>query len=116
MDLIVADSKEEIITSVEQDGVMYREEWNRRRSCLTPCSSCGLIHFNYMLTTWIYFVNKFDYEVLIPDLDALKMDGDTIIILPEHVIKILDKLVELRKLREQKRATVDEDESMATDS
>ncbi|KAF0896355.1 hypothetical protein E2562_021889 [Oryza meyeriana var. granulata] len=56
-----------------------------------------------MVGAWIYGLDEFDSEVFLPDLDNVQMDG-AIILLPEHVIKILDDLAESSK---QKAAVMD---------
>lgn len=54
-------------------------------------------------------MEEFDCEVFLPDLKDVKMDGNTIL-LPAHVIKMIDDLVESKK---QKATMVD---SMPEDS
>jgi ABC-type uncharacterized transport system ATPase subunit len=44
----------------------------------------------------IYGLDEFDCEILIPDLNEIKMEGDTII-LPPHVLKVCDELIESKK-------------------
>ena len=44
----------------------------------------------------IYGLDKFDCEILIPDLNEIKMEGDTII-LPPHVLKVCDELMEIKQ-------------------
>ena len=61
-----------------------REEWRIRRGIRIPCSRCGLIHSEYEITSWIYGFNEFDCKVLFPNIDDLKMDGDTVL-LPAHI-------------------------------
>ncbi|GJN34239.1 hypothetical protein PR202_gb22886 [Eleusine coracana subsp. coracana] len=56
-----------------------------------PCSRCWLFHEPYEATVCIYGLDHFDCELLIPDVSELRMDGD-IIILPEHVLKVLDEM------------------------
>uniref|UniRef100_A0A0E0CJP3 Uncharacterized protein n=1 Tax=Oryza meridionalis TaxID=40149 RepID=A0A0E0CJP3_9ORYZ len=73
------------------------------------CSRCGLLHRDYMLSARMYGVEEFDCEVFLPDLKDVKMDGNTIL-LPAHVIKMIDDLVESKK---QKATMVD---SMPEDS
>ncbi|CAN6333338.1 unnamed protein product [Urochloa humidicola] len=67
-----------------------RQSWNRSHSLRWPCSRCGLIHSDYNFGAMIYGLDKFDCEILIPDVDNVVMDGDTII-LPAHVLKMLDE-------------------------
>ena len=66
------------------------------------CARCGIVHRDYDLTAWILGgIEKFDCELYIPDVEKLQMDGDTIL-LPEHVIKKLDEIYNMKKLEEAK--------------
>ncbi|CAN6313724.1 unnamed protein product [Urochloa humidicola] len=55
-----------------------RQSWNRAHSRRWPCSRCGLIHADYKFGAMIYGLDEFDCEVLIPDLDNVVMDGETL--------------------------------------
>ena len=70
---------------------------NVLKSVLQQC-----VHRDYDLTTWILGgIEKIDCELYIPDVEKLQMDGDTIL-LPEHVIKKLDEIYNMKKLEEAK--------------
>ena len=70
---------------------------NVLKSVLQQC-----VHRDYDLTTWILGgIEKFDCELYIPDVEKLQMDGDTIL-LPEHVIKKLDEIYNMKKLEDAK--------------
>jgi hypothetical protein len=76
-----------------------RQAWNRVHSRRWPCSRCGLVHAEYILSAMIDGFNEFDCEVYIPDLDNVVMDGNTLV-LPPHVLKMLDE----KRERERKLA------------
>jgi len=66
------------------------------------CARCGIVHRDYDLTAWILGgIENFDCELYIPDVEKLQMDSDTIL-LPEHVIKKLDEIYNMKKLEEAK--------------
>jgi hypothetical protein len=68
----------------------------------SKCALCGIVHRDYDLTTRILDgIEKFDCELYIPDVEKLQMDGDTIL-LPEHVIKKLDDIYDMKKLEDAK--------------
>ena len=70
---------------------------NVLKSVLQQC-----VHRDYDLTAWILGgIEKFDCELYIPDVEKLQMDGDTIL-LPKHVIKKLDEIYNMKKLKEAK--------------
>jgi hypothetical protein len=71
------------------------EEWQIRRGIRIPCSRCGLIHKEYEITLWIYGFKEFDCKVIFPNIDDLKMEGDTVLLhahiwMPESDADILD--------------------------
>ena len=46
-----------------------------------------------MVSAWIYGINEFNREVLLPNLEDVKMDGN-VILLPTHITKMLDDVAE----------------------
>jgi hypothetical protein len=66
--------------SEDESECIDREEWRIRRGIKIPCSRCGLIHNEYEITSWIYGFKEFDCKVLFPNIDDLKMDGDTVLL------------------------------------
>ena len=46
-----------------------------------------------MVSAWMYDLDEFDCEVLLPNLEDVKMDGD-VILLPAHITKMLDDVAE----------------------
>ncbi|CAN6373055.1 unnamed protein product [Urochloa humidicola] len=81
-----------------------RQSWDRSHSVRWPCSRCGLIHRDYDLSAVIYGLDKFDCEILIPDVDNVVMDGETIM-LPAHVLEMLDE----KRERDRAQAAAKED-------
>ncbi|KAK3142854.1 hypothetical protein QOZ80_4BG0352660 [Eleusine coracana subsp. coracana] len=71
-----------------------------------PCLRCGLFHELYEPMVCIYNLDHFDCELLIPDVNELRMDGD-IIILPKHVLKVLDEME--KKKEDAKKEDAKED-------
>jgi hypothetical protein len=65
-----------------------RQAWNRAHSQLWPCSRCGLVHAEYRLGAMLHGLDEFDYELFIPDLNNVVIDGNTLV-LPPHVLKML---------------------------
>jgi hypothetical protein len=84
-----------IVQDSEEEEVRH-QEWRRKHSRLWPCSRCELVHAYYRISAMIYGLDKFDCEILIPDLNEIKMEGDTII-LPPHVLKVCDELIEIKQ-------------------
>ncbi|CAD6338314.1 unnamed protein product [Miscanthus lutarioriparius] len=79
-------------------GGVFGEECYQARREAHRCAHCGLLHEDYdMIAKWLDYLDKFDYEIYIPDVSKLQMDGNTII-LPEHVINKLDKIRDAKKL------------------
>ncbi|EAY81154.1 hypothetical protein OsI_36337 [Oryza sativa Indica Group] len=66
------------------------------------CARCGLLHEDYdLIARFLHNMEKFDCELYIPDVEKLKMDGETIL-LPEHVIKKLDEIYSMKELEDAK--------------
>ncbi|KAF0891269.1 hypothetical protein E2562_009446 [Oryza meyeriana var. granulata] len=91
--VVVCVEAEDISPGCNRCGRVHGEEWwcSCRRFV---CSRCGLIHRDYMMTSWIYGLDEFDREVLLPNLDALEMDGN-VIVLPWKEAKMGDDVVKL---------------------
>nr|TKW29493.1 hypothetical protein SEVIR_3G398700v2 [Setaria viridis] len=83
---VAAEGLEEAVAVSENESHMDREE--RQRARRRPYSRCGLLHSDYNLSAQIYDFHEFDCELLFPNIDDLKMDGDTIMI-PWHLISHL---------------------------
>ena len=82
---------------VEHSEQLSREEWRRRRyprRC--PCTRCGLVHWDYDIAAWLDGLDEFDCKVLLPNLNDVKMEGNTILLSPE-ILKMTDELVKARK-------------------
>ncbi|KAF0931454.1 hypothetical protein E2562_004578 [Oryza meyeriana var. granulata] len=77
---------------------VHGDEW--WCSCKGLCSCCGLVHRDYMSTSWIYGLDEFNCEVLLPDLEAVEMDGDTIV-LPWKERKMGDGVIKLATVDKQ---------------
>jgi len=86
----------------EVHGVQDIEECRHVRREQSRCSRCRLVHRDYDLTAWIIDgFDKFDCELYIPNVDELRMNGETII-LPDHVQKRVDELSpKMQELKEQ---------------
>ncbi|KAG8082053.1 hypothetical protein GUJ93_ZPchr0014g47231 [Zizania palustris] len=70
------------------------------------CYRCGLMHSNYAITSWIYGLDDFDCEILIPNIDEMNMYGSTLI-LPQEVLKKLDN-IHKKKEFDDNNAEIDE--------
>ena len=88
-----------------------RESWDRAHSLFWPCSRCGLVHREYRIGAWLYDQDEFDCELFIPDLNNLVMRGNSIV-LPEHVINMLNELA-AAKADAKAAAAVKEDDAKA---
>ncbi|KAL5200690.1 hypothetical protein ABZP36_021893 [Zizania latifolia] len=75
-----------------------------RLTCRKPCYHCGFVHIDYTVMLWIYDLNDFDYEILIPDVDEVNMDGMTLV-LPQEVLKKLDNIHKIKSLIKVLRST-----------
>ncbi|KAG8048493.1 hypothetical protein GUJ93_ZPchr0009g2153 [Zizania palustris] len=51
-----------------------------RLACRKPCYHCGLVHSDYTITSWIYSLDDFNCEILIPNIDEVNMDGTTLVL------------------------------------
>jgi uncharacterized C2H2 Zn-finger protein len=79
-------------------GGIFDEACYQARREAHRCARCGLLHEDYdMIARWLDYLDKFDCEIYILDVDKLQMNGNTII-LPEHVISKLDEIRDAKKL------------------
>ncbi|RLM86634.1 hypothetical protein C2845_PM04G32190 [Panicum miliaceum] len=84
--VVAVEGLEQPVVTSESERKLEYEEWCRGRR--RPCSRCGLVHRDYMVSAWIYYFDEFDCEVLFPDINDLKMDG-AVVLLPMHLISHL---------------------------
>jgi hypothetical protein len=72
-------------------GGVFREACYQALRNARRCGRYGLLHEDYDMTSWIlYDLDKFDCELVIPDVEKLAMRGDTIIV-PEQIVKKLEE-------------------------
>jgi hypothetical protein len=72
-------------------GGVFREACYQALRNARRCGRYGLLHEDYDMTSWIlYDLDKFDCELIIPDVEKLAMRGDTIIV-PEQIVKKLEE-------------------------
>ncbi|KAJ1263846.1 hypothetical protein BS78_09G218300 [Paspalum vaginatum] len=84
-------------------GGVFGEACYQARRNARRCARCGLLHEDYDIPArFLHDMDKFDCEFFIPDVDKLRMSGQTII-LPEQVVKKLDEKME-KKLEKIKQA------------
>jgi hypothetical protein len=69
------------------------QAWNRAHSRFWPYSRCGLVHADYIIGTMLHGLDKFDCELFILDLDNVVMDGNTLVV-PPDMLKMLDEKLE----------------------
>jgi hypothetical protein len=82
-------------------GVFGKACFQARRRA-RRCARCGLLQEDYdLIARFLHNMEKFDCELYIPDVEKLKMDGETIL-LPEHVIKKLDEIYSMKELEDAK--------------
>ncbi|KAJ1279068.1 hypothetical protein BS78_04G126900 [Paspalum vaginatum] len=105
-DSVALDTVEEVPDSVEEvpdvdevvdcprcgtfhAGGVFREACYQARRNARRCAHCGLLHEDYDIPArFLHDMDKFDCEFFIPDVDKLRMSGQTII-LPEHCVNRL---------------------------
>jgi hypothetical protein len=72
-------------------GGVFGEACYQARRNARRCGRCRLLHEDYDMTSWIlYDLDKFDCELIIPDVEKPAMRGETIIV-PEQIVKKLEK-------------------------
>ncbi|KAJ1274687.1 hypothetical protein BS78_05G080700 [Paspalum vaginatum] len=64
--------------------VVSFEEWRHARQ--PPCQRCDLNHEEYRVTAMIYDFDEFDCELLFPNINDLKMDGNRVLL--PHFLKV----------------------------
>ncbi|BAT14274.1 Os11g0529700 [Oryza sativa Japonica Group] len=83
-------------------GGVFGEACFQARRRARRCARCGLLHEDYdLIARFLHNMEKFDCELYIPDVEKLKMDGETIL-LPKHVIKKLDEIYSMKELEDAK--------------
>ncbi|KAJ1270983.1 hypothetical protein BS78_06G093800 [Paspalum vaginatum] len=81
-------------------GGVFGEACYQARSNARRCARCGLLHEDYDIPArFLHDMDKFDCEFFIPDVDKLRMSGQTII-LPEQVVEKMEK--KLEKIKQAK--------------
>jgi len=114
--LVVPDNVEMVVDSVERDfveclcprcgtihaGGVFGEECFQARRRARMCARCGLLHEDYELPArFFHFMEKFDCEFYIPDVEKLQMRGNTILLL-DDVVEKLEEIHNMKKLEDAK--------------